>query len=296
MLVSGGKVLAIDKVKHDNVTLMGDGCFVPLSVVDYIGKTGVETMFTENLKSYYTTAQVDAKFADVDTKFSNIDTKFAELDAKYDPLGAADDVKKWVEETYDTPDTISSTYQSITAAAADRAALEKEIADIYTAGYVNVSGLKDLDVEKQYAIYWKGTDGWEWQEVTGGGGTGGDTVTAENGLTATVRDGKKWIGLSSDYLTFMQHATTAYTAWDTVTGKQDALSNYQLSAISSVSSILSKMEETIPLTGSKYIDVTTNADAVVFSYKGNTVDWIDATATAEATAANTVYMVMTEIG
>lgn len=282
MLVSGGKVLAIDKVKHDNVTLMGDGCFVPLGVVDYIGKTGVETMFTENLKSYYTTAQVD--------------TKFAELDTKYDPLGAADDVKKWVEETYDTPDTISSTYQSITAAAADRAALEKEIADIYTAGYVNVSGLKDLDVEKQYAIYWKGTDGWEWQEVTGGGGTGGDTVTAENGLSAAVRGGKKWIGLSGDYYTFMQHATTAYTAWDTVTAKQDALSNDQLSAISSVSSILSKMEETIPLTGSKYIDVTTNADAVVISYKGNTVDWIDATATAEATAANTVYMVMTEIG
>lgn len=276
MLVSGGKVLAIDKVKHDGTTLTGDGCFVPLGVVDYIGKTDVETMFTENLKSYYTTAQVD--------------TKFAELDTKYDTLGAADDVKKWVEETYDTPDTISSTYQSITAAAADRAALEKEIADIYTAGYVNVSGLKDLDVEKQYAIYWKGTDGWEWQEVTGGGGTGGDTVTAENGLTATVRGDKQWIGLSSDYLSFMQHATTAYTAWDTVTDKQDRLSNDQLSAISSVSSILSK------ITGSKYIDVTTNADAVVISYNGNTVDWIDATATAEATAANTVYMVMTEIG
>lgn len=322
MLVSGGKVLAIDKVKHDGTTLTGDGCFVPLGVVGFLTENAADKLYQKignyvdaaQLNNYYTKAAADTKFAEIKNVYTKTQTdKLLEgLTATFEMAGAADDVKTWVTNYYLDKYVVSSTYNTIAKAEEDKQTLfgainnvdnnlsvrigaaEDAIRGIYNAGYVNVSGLKSCVSDKQYAIYWKGADrGWDWQEVTGGGG-GGDTVTAENGLSATVRDGKQRIGLSSDYLSFMQHATTAYTAWDTVTGKQDRLSNEQLSAISSVSSLAEQLDDTLPIAGGSLIDVSENAGCVTISYTGNTVMFTENKTTA--TAANTVYLVLEDVG
>lgn len=324
MLVSGGKVLAIDKVKHDGATLTGDGCFVPLGVVGFLTEKAADKLYQKignyvdaaQLNNYYTKAAADTKFAEIKNVYtkSQTDALLEGLTATFEMAGAADAVKTWVTNNYLDKYVVSSTYNTTAKAEEDKqilfgainnvdsnlsvriGAAEDAIRGIYNAGYVNVSGLNSYDPDKQYAIYWKGADrGWDWQEVTGGGGGGGgDTVTAENGLTADFRSGKRWIGMQADYLSVLEYASTAYQTWDTVTGKQAQLSNEQLSAISSVSSLAEQLDDTLPITGGTLIDVSEKAGGVTISYTGNTVMFTENKTTA--TAANTVYLVLEDVG
>ncbi len=325
MLVSGGKVLAIDKVKHDGKTLTGDGCFVPLGVVGFLTEKDADNLYQHignyvdaaALNNYYTKTAADTRFAQISNVYTKTETNslLDGLTAKFDEKGSADAVKTWVTNEYIDKYVLSSTYYTKEAAETDKQAIygsinnlntnltvrviaaEDSIREIYNAGYVNVSGLKNYEPDKQYAIYWKGQgNGWDWQEVTGGGGGGGDTVTAENGLYADYRLGKRWIGIDEPFKSFLDYAVNSYETWDTVTGKQDSLTNEQLSAISSVSSLADQLDEALPITGGQNIDVANKNGMVTISYTGKSVELIDAAEKPTTGAANTIYMVLEEIG
>ena len=123
MLISGGKVLAIDKVLHDQ-TLTGDGRFVKLGVNSgyFITQEYADSHYQEKgdyvetsaLSRYYTKYQTDQKFATIAGTYSR-----DEADDTFQPKGdyatttelAAQ--KAWVESTYWTSAYIKEKYASI---------------------------------------------------------------------------------------------------------------------------------------------------------------------------------------
>lgn len=138
MLISGGKVIAIDKVLHDN-TLSGDGRFVKLGVnSSQILTTDAATeMFQPKgnyvdrsiLKQYYTIFDADAKFATIAGVYSKreADSKFQEkgnyaTTADVDALNINLNAFK-----YD----VFKTYQTITGADA-KFATKNELNNQYT--------------------------------------------------------------------------------------------------------------------------------------------------------------------
>lgn len=126
MLVSGGKVVAIDKVKHEN-TLSGDGRFDALGVrTDVIlSKADAENTYQHkgdyvcncNMSAYCKKTYADATFAKIADVYSK-----ADADAKFQPIGDyattsdLDAAKSWVNDTYMPSTIIENRYATKTYA------------------------------------------------------------------------------------------------------------------------------------------------------------------------------------
>lgn len=340
MIISGGKVIAIDKVKRDN-TLSGDGRFAPLGVIGFLSEKDAEKKFqpkgdyasNDSLKNYYTKTEVNDTFATIAGVYDkdSIDTKFLGLNSLYDANGAASEVKDWVSANYFDATTIQNTYytkteeddthgvirQEVSEARTDF--LDKmdeisetfagEISDVYNAGYINVSSLQEAVPNKQYAIYWQGENNWSFQEVTGGegGGTGPAEIklSGQSGISVTYAPltNIHWVGLEESYKAACEYVSEQSATWDSIADKQDALTEEELSAISSVSSISADVKalqddfnDALNIVGGDDIEVKEEAGSVTVSYigtKGTVVEFIDDA--TQAVNENTVYVVMKEI-
>ena len=82
MLISGGKVLAIDKVNNDNKTLKGDGVFNPLEVnTNVIAEVSALSSVSATLSG-----KINSVSSKVDTISSKVDTISSALSGKQDKL------------------------------------------------------------------------------------------------------------------------------------------------------------------------------------------------------------------
>lgn len=138
MLISGGKVIAIDKVLHDN-TLSGDGRFVKLGVnsTQILTTDAAAEMFQPKgnyvdrsvLKQYYTIFDADAKFATIAGVYSkrDADSKF-QTKGNYATTADVDSLNTNLNVfKYD----VFKTYQTITGADA-KFATKNELNEQYT--------------------------------------------------------------------------------------------------------------------------------------------------------------------
>lgn len=285
MLISGGKVVAIDKVKH-NDTLSGDGRFDVLGVrTDVIltkadadsayqpkGSYACEAM----LSAYCTTAYANATFAKIENVYSKeaADGLF-QTKGDYATLGDVDALKTWVGDTYLPTTAIENKYATKAYAEAasanvystihteidprlaacqahsdnaeihlsheDREFLTK-LSGVDFSAIVSVTALSAFALpEMTYGIkYDSESKTWRFAEVDAGGGGGVALpvyVDPGHGLTAR-RDGlNSYFGVSGwDTISSAVDLvnTSAETVWNTVTGKQDKLSDEQLAALDSL--------------------------------------------------------------
>lgn len=305
MLVSGGKVLAIDKVLHDQ-TLTGDGRFNKLGV-----NSGVFLTQAEADKRYMpsgdypTTTWINDRFYNknyINDNYYNKDQLFTKAEitrdfqekGDYATVTDVDNLRTWVSTTYWTSAYIKDNYATLAYvdAAKDEAintirndyepriiAVENHVQDstvhvtendknllAYLSGVdfskiITVSGLDDPIPSTVYGIRYDGTN-WSFAEAGGGGG-GGYPIHPENGLTGDFIGDTLHIGIEN-YSRVSAAIDLVYeksTYWD---AKQDALTNEQLSAISSVSSLM----DTYDLIPGACIGITTGTQGVTISYIG----------------------------
>ena len=138
MLISGGKVIAIDKVLHDS-TLTGNGRFEKLGVnTTYILTTAAaasayqpkgDYVDSSTLRQYYKIADADAKFATIAGVYSKTDA-----DARFQLKGdyATNDKVDALDTKLDAFKTeVVQTYQTITGAAITYAT-KTELSNQYT--------------------------------------------------------------------------------------------------------------------------------------------------------------------
>lgn len=120
MLVSGGKVVAIDKVKHDG-TLSGDGRFDAIGVrTDVIlSKADAEATYQHkgdyvcncDMTAYCKQSYADATFAKIADVYSKTDA-----DSRFQPVGnyatttELNDARTWVNDTFMTTTVIENRY------------------------------------------------------------------------------------------------------------------------------------------------------------------------------------------
>jgi hypothetical protein len=128
MLISGGKVVAIDEVLHDQ-TLTGDGRFNKLGVNSgyFLTKAAADEYYQpkgdyalkRDLNGYYTKNEADTRFAQLSTVYTRdvLDRKFQDIANTYatkNELNAVSldlsNFKLTVERTYLTKDDAAATY------------------------------------------------------------------------------------------------------------------------------------------------------------------------------------------
>jgi hypothetical protein len=305
MLISGGKVLAIDKVLHDQ-TLTGDGRFVKLGVNSgmFLTEEEADKRYMPS-GDYPTTAWITARYFNktyINDNYYKKDQLLRkdEISAQFQAKGdyatntRVDSLETWVSTTYWTSAYIKDNYATIAYvdAAKNEAintirneydprvrAVEDHAQDgsihvteddknllAYLSGVdfskiITVSGL-DPNPSTVYGVRYDGTN-WSFAEAGGGGGGGGYPIHPENGLTGDFIGDTLHIGIES-YSRVADAIDLVYdksSYWD---AKQEALTNEQLSAISSVSSLM----DTYDLIPGTCIDITTGAQGVTITYTG----------------------------
>lgn len=340
MLVSGGKVLAIDKVLTDKKTLTGDGCFVPLGVSGMLTIADAEKTYQPKgnyvdqkaLKNYYTKLETDTTFAkianvynksEVDGKLTLYETK-ADHDSDVNDLKQADiNTNKKFNDYYtksqadglfitqnilnttittainEYDDTIvQPTFNDLRNIIDDNAAAcaahaadgnihlnadgtDRAFIDLWKeynpSAFFKESDLNGKEVNKQYVLRYNGPDSyykysWEPLSYVPGPG-GGDNISAKNGITADLIGDTKWIQLAQPEQDLLKIVSDKNADW---TNAADLIG------------------DTTEIAGGPFIDVSMQNEKLVISYTGNTVMFTENKSTA--TAANTVYLVLEDVG
>lgn len=148
MLISGGKVLAIDKVKHDS-TLTGDGRFGNLGVDLEVILTKVEAgsvfqpkgdyVYTSAMSGYYTKTAADQKFATLAGTYSteSADATFQKK-GDYATETELSDLQKWISRTYMTSADVAKNYATTSLVASVSAQVKTEIETNYDAAFTTL--------------------------------------------------------------------------------------------------------------------------------------------------------------
>lgn len=148
MLISGGKVLAIDKVNHDS-TLTGDGRFGNLGVDLQVILTKVEAgsvfqpkgsyVYTSAMSGYYTKTAADQKFATLAGTYS-VESADATFQKKGDYATETElgDLQKWISRTYMTSADVVKKYATTSLVASTSAQVKTEIETNYDAKFTTL--------------------------------------------------------------------------------------------------------------------------------------------------------------
>ena len=329
MLISGGKVIAIDKVKHDN-TLSGDGRFNALGVDTTVLLTKQEAASAYQPKGNYVDKSAlneYYKIFDADRKFATIEGTYSkqQADTKFQPIGdyatkqEVTDLEDWVRETYITSakvvqefatkelvssvsgETIRQIHNdfdprlfsmqthmdnmNIHISPDDRALLNR-VSTIEFDKYVSITAIPPF---ASTATVWgikSDGDTYTFVPFEGGGGGGGYPIEPYDGLTGHF-EGDTYRICIDDYAgwtAFSAAMTAASSTWDTVTGKQDKLSQEQLDAIDSITATYTLVAGN----GINIAEDTVNKQTVI-SNIGQPVKIVDGT--PSPVEAGTIYLV-----
>lgn len=329
MLISGGKVIAIDKVKHDN-TLSGDGRFNALGVDTTVLLTKQEAASAYQPKGNYVDKSAlneYYKIFDADRKFATIEGTYSkqQADAKFQPIGdyatkqEVTDLEDWVRETYITSAKVVQDFASKELLASTSAQVKNEIYNRYdpaintfeehiysTAVHLTtndrelLSNLAGIEFDKYVSItaippfastatIWgikSDGDTYTFVPFEGGGGGGGYPIDPYDGLTGHF-EGDTYRICIDDYAgwtAFSASMTAASSTWDTVTGKQDALTPEQISAINSITATYTLVAGN----GINIAEDTVNKQTII-SNIGQPVKIVDGT--PSPVEAGTIYLV-----